>query len=109
MNWTDLLTAAVGGLVGGSVSAFLTWLWTHQKWERTAKAFKTTARYLAQLILDPERATRLKEDKKGWLSGLVTPISGSSPGTSADSGELSGNARKEGPDLDLDRPAEDPT
>ena len=52
--WERLLWAIVGGLIGGSVSAYVTWRWTHKKWEDTARAFRTTVRYLAKLIQDPE-------------------------------------------------------
>lgn len=76
MSGSELLAAVVGGLVGGSISAFLTWLWTHRQWERTTHAFKTTARYLTRLILDPESVGDLHEDEKGWLRGfehILTP------------------------------------
>lgn len=71
-----LINAVVGGLVGGGISAWITWRWTRRKWERTAGGFRTTARYLARLILDPESVGDLLEDEKGWLRGFDQVLSG---------------------------------
>lgn len=69
MSVTDLLTAGIGGLVGGSVSALLTWLWTHKKWDKTAHSFKTAARLIAEGL--PLQGIEPKFDEDNWLVGLT--------------------------------------